>query len=155
MDKNIKTPLIIGGIIIVVLIVLSLVMGAVSGWQGGGWGMMGPGMMGGFGWWWFMPIFMIIFWGLVIWGIVALVRGLSGSRSSDSGSSRPDSALEVLKKRYARGEIDKEEYEQELVEIKEEAGKSVFQTAWEEGQSLDLDGAVLLATEDPFLPTTS
>jgi len=74
--------------------------------------MMGPGMMGGFGWGWFMPIFFIIFWGLVIWGIVALVRGRSESRGSDSGSSRPDSALEILKRRYAKGEITKEEYEE-------------------------------------------
>ncbi|MBI4180847.1 MAG: SHOCT domain-containing protein [Chloroflexi bacterium] len=72
--------------------------------------MMGSGMMGNFGWGWFMPIFMILFWGLVIWGIVALVRGLSQSGGADS-SNRADSALEILKKRYARGEINKEEYE--------------------------------------------
>ncbi len=113
MNKNVKTALIIGGIVIAVLIVL----GTVSGWQDGGWGMMGSGMWGGFGWMWLMPIFMIIFWGLVIWGIVALVRGLSGSRGSDSASSRPDSALEVLKKRYARGEIDKKEYEEKKKDL--------------------------------------
>ncbi len=106
MSKNVKTALIIGGVITTIAIVVPLVFGAVSGWQDGGWG-----MMGGFSWWWFMPVLMILFWGLVIWGIVALVRGLGGARSSDSGSSHPDSALEVLKKRYARGEIDKEEYE--------------------------------------------
>ena len=115
MDKNVKTALIIGGIIVAILIVLPLVFGLISGWQYGGWGMMGPGMMGGFSWWWFMPIFMILFWGLVIWGIVAMVRGLSGSRGSDS--SRVDSALEVLKKRYARGEIDKEEYEEKKKDL--------------------------------------
>ena len=115
MDKNVKTALIIGGIIVALLIVLPLVFGAISGWQGGGWGMMGPGMMGGFGWMWLMPVFFIIFWGLVIWGIVALVRGLSGSRGSDS--SRADSALEVLKKRYARGEINKEEYEEKKKDL--------------------------------------
>ena len=115
MNKNVKIALIIGGIIVTVLIVLPLVFGLISGWQYGGWGMMGPGMMGGFGWMWFMPIFFILFWGLVIWGIVALVRGLSGSRSSDS--SRADSALEVLKKRYARGEINKEEYEEKKKDL--------------------------------------
>ena len=115
MNKNVKTALIIGGIIVVALIVLPTVFGLIWGRQGGGWGMMGPGMMGGFSWWWFMPIFMILFWGLVIWGIVALVRGLSGSRGSDS--SRADSALEVLKKRYARGEINKEEYEEKKKDL--------------------------------------
>ena len=108
MNKNMKTALIIGGVIITIVIVVPLVFGLISGGQYGGWGMMGPGMMGGFSWWWFMPIFMILFWGLVIWGIVSLVRGLSGARGSDSSTT--DSALEVLKKRYARGEINKEEY---------------------------------------------
>ncbi len=112
MGKNVKPALIIGGIVVAILIIVPLVFGAVSGGQYGGWGMMGPGMMGGFGWMWFMPIFFIIFWGLVIWGIVALVRGQSGSRGSDSAPPTADSALEVLKKRYARGEINKEEYEE-------------------------------------------
>ena len=115
MDKNIKTALIIGGIIVVVAIILPSIMGAVSGGQYGGWGMMGPGIMGGFGWGWLMPIFMILFWGLVIWGIVALVRGLSGSRGSDSSTT--DSALELLKRRYARGEINKEEYEEKKKDL--------------------------------------
>ncbi len=110
MDKNLKTALIIGGVIVAILIIGSLLMGFGSGWQGYGYGMMGSGMMGNFGWGWFMPIFMILFWGLVIWGIVALVRGVSQSGSPTS-SSQSDSALEILKKRYARGEINKEEYE--------------------------------------------
>ncbi len=115
MNKNVKTALIIGGIVIAIIIIVPLVFGAVSGGQYGGWGMMGPGMMGGFGWMWLMPIFFILFWGLVIWGIVALVRGLSGSRGSDS--SKADSALEVLKRRYARGEINKEEYEEKKKDL--------------------------------------
>ena len=114
MDRNIKMALIIGGIVVAILIILPLTLGAASGGQSGGWGMMGSGMMDGFSWW-FMPIFFILFWGLVIWGIVALVRGLSGSRGSDS--SRADSALEVLKKRYARGEINKEEYEEKKKDL--------------------------------------
>jgi len=60
---------------------------------------------------WFMPVFMIVFWGLVIWAVVALVQGISRSRSA-GGASREDSALEILKRRYARGEIGKEEYEE-------------------------------------------
>lgn len=48
--------------------------------------------------------------------------------------------------------VDEGEYERELAEIKEEAGESVFQSAWQEGQSLNLDEAVLLAIEYPFDP---
>ena len=70
----------------------------------GGWGFGGA-------WMWFMPIIMIAFWGLVIWGIVALVRGVSSSGNSGS-SNQADSALEILKSRYARGEINKQEYEE-------------------------------------------
>ena len=77
--------------------------------------MMGPGMMGGFGFGWFMPVLMILFWGLVIWGVVALVRGLSVPKYYDS--SLADSALEILKKRYARGEVSKKEYEEKKREL--------------------------------------
>ncbi|TET13227.1 MAG: SHOCT domain-containing protein [Dehalococcoidia bacterium] len=117
MNQSLRTALIIGGIIVAILIVLPLVFGAISGWQVGGWGMMGPGMMGGFGWWWLMPILMVLFSILVIWAVVALVRGVGQPSSSDSGSSRPDSALEVLKQRYARGEIGKEEYEEKKKDL--------------------------------------
>ncbi|MBI2918117.1 MAG: SHOCT domain-containing protein [Chloroflexi bacterium] len=72
--------------------------------------MMGPGMMGGFGWGWSSPIFMVIFWGLIIWGIAAVAGGIC-QPSGGNFPSRPDSPLEVLKKRYARGEISKEEFE--------------------------------------------
>ena len=50
-------------------------------------------MMWGFGWMWFMPLFMVTFWGLVIWAVVALVQGLPRPRGSDSGIGRKDSAL--------------------------------------------------------------
>jgi putative membrane protein len=111
MNKNIKTALIICGIILAILIVLPIVFGAIYGWQGYGYGMMGPWMMGGFGGMLFMPILMIVFWGLVIWGIVALVRGVS-LHGNTGTSYQADSALEILKRRYARGEITKQEYDE-------------------------------------------
>jgi putative membrane protein len=110
MSKNIKIALIIGGIILGVIIILPLIFGAVSGWPYGGWGMMWPGMMAGFDWMWLILVLWIVFLGLIIWAIVASVRSSNESKGSDS--SKADSALEVLKKRYARGEINKEEYEE-------------------------------------------
>ncbi len=110
MDKSVKKALIIGGIVVAVLIILPLTLGATSGGYGGGWGMMGPGMMGGFGWMWLMPVLWIVLLGLIIWAIVALVHRASESRGQDS--SKTSSALEVLKERYARGEIKKEEYDE-------------------------------------------
>ena len=77
-----------------------------------GWdGMYGYGM----GWGWFGPILMIIFWGLVIAGIVYLVKVLAGNRSSTS--TKEETALDILKKRYARGEIDAEEFERKKKDL--------------------------------------
>jgi putative membrane protein len=92
-------------------------------------GMMGPGygygpgegqsypyqhynMMRG-GWGIFMLVFMLIFLVLVIAGIVLLVRYLSPhARVKPS-----DDALEVLKRRYARGEIQKAEFEEKRKDL--------------------------------------
>jgi putative membrane protein len=74
-----------------------------------GWGQEMMGFGGGF----FGGFFMLLFWGLIIVGLVFLIRLLAqqtGSRGEAKGPE--DSALEILKKRYARGEIDKEEYEE-------------------------------------------
>ena len=117
MNGSVRTALIIGGIALTLLIAVSLVWRGISGWNGTGWEMMGPGMMGGFGWWWFMPIIMIPFWVLVIWVIMAWVSGVSRRSTSDSDSNSSDSALEVLKRRYARGEISKREYEEKKKDL--------------------------------------
>lgn len=72
----------------------------------GGYGMYGYGG-GGFGW-----LFMILWLALIVGGIAMLVRWLSGRSTGSDGSSVGRSALDVLKERYARGEINKEEFEQ-------------------------------------------
>ena len=82
------------------------------------WGM-GPGMMGGgYGIGWFGPLIMIAFWIAVIVGIVFLIRWLViSTRSTSQKAYHEDSALEILKKRYARGEIGKEEFEEKKKDL--------------------------------------
>jgi putative membrane protein len=56
---------------------------------------------------WLGPLFMVALLALVIAGIVALVRWIGGA----DGSGRVHTAREVLHERYARGEVDREEYQ--------------------------------------------
>ncbi|HBI17668.1 MAG: hypothetical protein UR60_C0006G0038 [Candidatus Moranbacteria bacterium GW2011_GWF2_34_56] len=61
-----------------------------------GWGL-------GFGW-----FFMLIFWGLIIWAIIYLAKNLS---NENRVSFKNKKAFNILKERYARGEISEEEFE--------------------------------------------
>lgn len=63
----------------------------------------GWGMGFGFGW-----IAMIIFWALLILGIVYLVKMIAGSSKKEG---KEETAIDILKMRYAKGEISKEEFE--------------------------------------------
>ena len=70
--------------------------GDMMGW-GGAWGMVGL-------------LHMVLWWVLIILGIIVLAKWVFGG-----GGSRPaageDRALSILRERYARGEIDKSEFE--------------------------------------------
>lgn len=60
------------------------------------------------GWWvggmWFFPL---LFWVLVIAGAVFIVRWLR-----ERGQEQKESSLDILKRRYASGEIDRDTFEQ-------------------------------------------
>jgi putative membrane protein len=72
--------------------------------------------MSGVGWV-VMGVSMLLFWGLLIAGIIALIRVInrpSQSPSSPSEQAWPgevSSARRILDERYARGEIDEQEYQ--------------------------------------------
>ncbi|PJE60024.1 MAG: electron transporter RnfE [Candidatus Portnoybacteria bacterium CG10_big_fil_rev_8_21_14_0_10_44_7] len=70
--------------------------------------MMGSGFMGGGFWGGWLA--MILFWALVILGIVYLVRRLAGPAGETTEKKTKPGALEILQERYARGEIDQEEF---------------------------------------------
>ncbi len=65
--------------------------------------------MGGYGMGcgWSGVVFMIVFWALVILGIAYLVKALTGRGAAPLKEETP---LDILKKRYAKGEIDAEEF---------------------------------------------
>ena len=76
--------------------------------------MMGFGM-GGFG-----LIWMIIFWGILILLAIWLVNMLfPTTKKSDPQDHISDSAVDILKQRYARGELTQEEYQQMLNTIQQ------------------------------------
>ncbi len=74
--------------------------------------MMGPYWNGG-GWWWMAGgwLTMVLFWALVVVGIVALVRFVA-TRSATPHVSGSETPLEILRRRYAAGELTKEQFEQ-------------------------------------------
>jgi putative membrane protein len=70
-----------------------------------GWGMHPMTWMWG-AWGLGMLVMMLAFWGFVIAGIVLAIRWFATGRSTST-----DRALDILRERYARGEINKDEFE--------------------------------------------
>lgn len=77
------------------------------------------GMMSSGGWlWMLLPL---LFWGgliaLAIWALIKIFPNRDGG--DGTSRNREDSAEEILQKRFARGEIDAEEYERSLEVLKD------------------------------------
>jgi putative membrane protein len=81
------------------------------GWGNGGWGL---------GTWIVMAVAMVIFWAIVVFGVVALVRYLGHSHDGQGAPSTTASDPEaILRERLARGEIDEEQFKKTLGTIRE------------------------------------
>jgi putative membrane protein len=81
---------------------------------------MGYGLRG-FGYWhglhwlqWAAPVAMLLFWAAVVTGIVFLIRYLVIQSRSPQ---HEDHALSILRARYAKGDISKEEFDQKKKDI--------------------------------------
>lgn len=83
------------------------------GWDGWGWGG-----------WIVMTVLMVVFWAVVITAIVLAIRYASagGQRSQAAGDASTRKAEDVLAERFARGEIDDEEYRQRMSLLREHRG---------------------------------
>ncbi len=111
-------------LVIGLALILVLVLGAglviSSGWgRGYGWGMMGPGLMGpGMmgGWWGFGligPVVLLLLGVLTIGGAVWVVQTMARSGSASGwAKAGAEAPLDILKRRYAAGEITKEQFEE-------------------------------------------
>ncbi|WP_225838787.1 SHOCT domain-containing protein [Streptomyces sp. NK08204] len=88
-------------------------------WYDGGWG---------WGGWVVMTVVMVLFWAVLIFGLVALVRYLTGAHHHQQPGAPPPPgaggwqgrrAEDLLAERFARGEIDEEEYRRRLALLRE------------------------------------
>ena len=79
----------------------------------GYWGNMGPGqgmMNWGYGSNWLGTLIWLAILIAVVIAIIALVRWMTISGGGSKASNSCDSAMEILRRRYAKGEITKEEF---------------------------------------------
>ncbi|MDS0299094.1 SHOCT domain-containing protein [Halogeometricum sp. S1BR25-6] len=85
--------------------------GAASGWMGPGTGMMGPGTGAMGGGWGFGMLFGVLLWTALLVGVAVAAYRLFAREGGDE-RARPDPAMDELRARYARGEIDDSEFEE-------------------------------------------
>jgi len=109
--------------VIPIIIIGALVVGAVFlyrnysaiGWNDHGGYHMGTGMMGS----WSMGLMMLLVWGLVLVILLPMINRLINSNSNQNSATdgKPD-AIELLKQRYARGELNQGEFKTMIHNLK-------------------------------------
>jgi putative membrane protein len=65
-----------------------------------------------------MTISLVLFWGAVIFGIVALARYVSRGGPYADSQTQPATPERLLAERFARGEIDEDEYQRRLAALR-------------------------------------
>jgi putative membrane protein len=81
-------------------------------WYGGnGWGWAG---------WVVMVVVMVVFWAAVITAVVLAVRYLVSERGTRAGGAGSMLAEDVLAERFARGEVDEDEFRRRLTLLREQ-----------------------------------
>jgi putative membrane protein len=78
------------------------------------------------GWTWlWMTVMMVAFWAFIAVAIVVFVRALGSAQNGGWSAQAPArSPQDILAERYARGEIDSEEYQRRLHDIASHAAQS-------------------------------
>jgi putative membrane protein len=77
--------------------------------------------MGGWGYV-LMTLSMLLFWGLIIGAVVALVRYFGGAgRAVQVTPTTPNGPERILAERFARGEIDEDEYRRRIAVVRHPA----------------------------------
>jgi putative membrane protein len=131
MSTDDRGPKVLLGALILVILVGTVLGGTLMGP-----GMMGPGMMWGYGnsgapavagsWVWgltmgFGMLMMLAFWAALIVGAVLLVRWAIGQPRGARSTTRLEDPAEILRRRYAAGEIDQTTYQQMKAELDKDA----------------------------------
>lgn len=113
-NQELRSILSVGLVVVLALVLLpALVMifmmggGMIVGGMMGGWN----STLGNSGNWWWGGLVMLVMLVLLIGGIAAVIAWTL-RRGGQAFRPDNDEALSILKQRYARGEIDKEQYEQ-------------------------------------------
>lgn len=107
MSRNSKIALTAGGVALAIAAGMGLLMWLPARGSGVGTCHLGSGTSN---WGWTMVILMVLIWGLVIWAITSVIREWTKPAQTQT-QLQHTSAGEILRKRYAAGEISKEEYE--------------------------------------------